>query len=255
MSIAYVILAKTLPLSRQVSLLIRWEQVGWGPPVWQPVPFAPHSVEVAFPQSQSQWQKWSQVGWHLIAGKDDGWVQCWLVSGSPTASLQVLISSLAGEGPLQMLASQSFSGFLLGPAEPNASTSPGLSPPLPCRQHQRQAPSTPHRSPCSSLNCLQLGCIPEIMRCLRLNAVGSAGQDSRPEAQESDSSKHQDWPSWAQHPPGVPTPSTSPSVTLCPTPGPETQDEGRPSCENSSSTMLLQLMIGGILSFKGMPRS
>ena len=131
MSIAYVILAKTLPLSRQVSLLIRWEQVGWVPPVWQPVPFAPHSVEVAFPQSQSQWQKWSQVGWHLIAGKDDGWVQCWLVSGSPTASLQVLISSLAGEGPLQMLASQSFSGFLLGPAEPNASTSPGLSPPPP----------------------------------------------------------------------------------------------------------------------------
>ena len=121
-------------------------------------------------------------------------------------------------GPLQMLAFQSFSGFLLGPAEPNASTSPGLSPPFPCRQHQHQAPSTPHCSSCSSLNCLQLGCIPAIMRCLRLNAVGSTGQNSRPEARETDSSKHQDWPSWVQHPPGVPDPVHQPQCQPLPHP-------------------------------------
>lgn len=95
------------------------------------------------------------------------------------------------EGPppdagAQML---SFSGSLLGPAEPSASTSPGVLPPPPHHQRLHQAPSTPHHSPCSSLNCLQLGCIPSIMRCLRLKAVSSAGQNSRPEAWEMGYSK------------------------------------------------------------------
>lgn len=105
------------------------------------------------------------------------------------------------EAGAQML---SFSGSLLGLTEPNASTSPGLLLSRRQRQRQRQIPSTLRRSPCSSLNCLQLGCIPAIMRCLRLNAVGSAGQDSRPEAQETGCSKHRDCPSWAWHPPGAP---------------------------------------------------
>ena len=158
--------------------------------------------------------------WHLMAGKDDGWVQCWLVSGSPTASLQVLISSLAGEGlsrcwlfrasqvscwvPLSQMPQPHRDSPLPSPAD-STSTRP---PPL----------HTALRSSCSSLNCLQLGCIPAIMRCLRLNAVGSTGQNSRPEARETDSSKHQDWPSWVQHPPGVPHPVHQPQCQPLPHP-------------------------------------
>lgn len=127
----------------------------------------------------------------------------------------LLIYSLAGEALLQTLehrccASQVPCWARLSQApEPR----PGLHP-SPCRQHQRQAPSAPQRSRCSSLNCLQLGCIAAIMRCLRLNAVGSAGQNNRPEAWETGWSKGGGCPSWPWNPPCAPT---SPSGILGPT--------------------------------------
>lgn len=147
------------------------------------------------------------------------WVPWPVVGRSPFPSVfpaSSFLSLLGGPSPdtgAQMLR---FSGSLLGPAEPSAclSLDPhcSLPPPPP-------APglSTPHHSHCSSLNCLQLGCITAIMRCLRLNAVGSAGQNSRPGAQETGWSKHGGFPSWLWNPPVAPTRPASPSVILGPT--------------------------------------
>lgn len=131
----------------------------------------------------------------------------------PARSFLSLLGGPSTDAGAQML---HFSGSLLGPAEPSACLSLdlhfSLPPPPPA-----PGPSAPHHSHCSSLNCLQLGCITAIMRCLRLNAVGSPGQNSRPGAQETGWSKHGGFPSWLWNPPVAPTWPASPSVILGPT--------------------------------------
>lgn len=102
---------------------------------------------------------------------------------------------------------------------------PGLLP-CPCHQCLCQAPFAPyppHCSHCSSMNCLQLGCITVIMRCLQQNAVGSAGQNSRPEAQETAWSKGRYCPNWPWNPPGAPTGQPAPVSSYVPLPGSQEQ--------------------------------
>lgn len=102
---------------------------------------------------------------------------------------------------------------------------PGLFP-SPCHQCLHQATFAPHPpdySHCSSLNCLQLGCITVITRRLRLNAVGSAGQNSRPEAQETGWNKGRGCPNWSWNPPAAPTGQPAPVSSYAPLPGSQEQ--------------------------------